>query len=56
MFKYTFEKRVILKNNDDTDQSVILYNKYENVQVNQMTSNIIYDFEFHGLFLLFILN
>ncbi|RNA43275.1 Dynein heavy cytoplasmic [Brachionus plicatilis] len=47
MLKYTFEKRVILKNNDETDPSVILYNKYENVQVNQLTSNIIYDFEFH---------
>ncbi|CAF0731757.1 unnamed protein product, partial [Brachionus calyciflorus] len=59
IMKYKYEKRVILKNSEELDPmeiSVIMYNKYENVHVNQMTSNIIYDFEFHDLSSQLVLN
>jgi hypothetical protein len=50
VLKYKYEKRVAIKANDEPDarKNVLVTNKYDDFHVIQMTSRILYDFEYNG--------
>jgi hypothetical protein len=54
VLKYKYEKRVAIKASDgesEPHKNVLVTNKYDDFHVIQMTSRILYDFEYNGTIL-----